>query len=133
MIIGRGGQIFENFQNFSKKGLCGVLWAILSKFFQIFPFDTVSKCKTLIFGKKSENVSNYWHIFREKFGHIEQPPQFLLINAIKHGFWGSDRTTHSTKILGTPPNTSYGPLLKFECSCRHPFYLISPKKKTCIL
>ena len=44
--------------------------------------------------------------------------KFLLRYAIKHGFWGSDKTTHSTKILGDPPNTS----VRYQ-SENHPYWI----------
>ena len=101
--------IFENFENFRKTVCVEFHWWFhqnSSKFYRLRPFWIV---KHWFFEKISENVSNFWPIFREKFGPLEQPshpPKFLLKNAVNMIFGGPIEQHIDQNFWGPPKNIS---------------------------
>ena len=61
-------KFLKNFLNVQKRPV----WNFIGDFIKIFTFETILKCKALIFRKIFEDLSNFWQIFFEKkLGPIE--------------------------------------------------------------
>ena len=100
-----------------------------SKSFHLRPLYSL---KHWFFKNISENVSNFRQIFSRKFGPIEQHKTQISENSFlksnKTLVLGSQRATHSAKILGTPPPSKipliliYSPIYSLEGSIWEGFF-----------